>query len=133
MEKEDRGTSDSYFHCRACGNLLIGDFDKGEVFCPSCGFVALDLVEDLGPEWKAIDPDDKSRRVRVGSPRTLAMHDFGLTTEIGPIAHDPYGKSLKPFMKISIEKMRKWQTRIRTSSSGERGLSNVLSKIKTSC
>lgn len=122
----DSGISSS---CPVCGKSLIGDYEKGEVVCPSCGFVAADQAEDQGPEWKALDLEEKERRVRVGSPRTLSLHDFGLTTEIGTQMRDSHGKSLNPYMRIAVGKMKKWQTRIRTSTSEERGLSNVLSKI----
>lgn len=115
--------------CPICGNSLVRDYDKGEVACPRCGFVAADQTEDRGPEWKAIDLEEKEKRVRVGSPRTLALHDFGLTTEIGTSMRDSHGRSLEPYMRMTIGKMKKWQTRIRTSTSEERGLSNVLSKI----
>ncbi|MCS4537594.1 MAG: transcription factor IIB [Thaumarchaeota archaeon] len=123
-----RNSEDSPFRCPNCRRPLIGDYDKGEVLCPKCGLVIVDHVQDMSPEWKALDPEDKLKRVRVGAPRTLALHDFGLTTEIGESAHGN-GRSMSPYMKASLETMRKWQRRIRTSSSQERGLSDVLSRI----
>lgn len=124
------GADDIYAtSCPICGNSLIGDYDKGELVCPRCGFVAAEQTEDRGPEWKAMDLEEKERRVRVGSPRTYSLHDFGLTTEIGGEMRDSHGRSLDPYMRMAIGKMKKWQTRIRTSTSEERGLSNVLSKV----
>jgi transcription initiation factor TFIIB len=123
-----RNSEDSTFRCPNCRRPLIGDYDKGEVLCPKCGLVIIDHVQDMSPEWKALDPEDKLKRVRVGAPRTLALHDFGLTTEIGESPHYP-GGSINPYMKASLENMRKWQRRIRTSSSQERGLSDVLTRI----
>jgi transcription initiation factor TFIIB len=128
MWKEREKDRDS-FRCPHCNRSLIGDADKGELVCSNCGFVAQDHHEDQGPEWKALDLEEKDKRVRVGSPRTLALHDYGLTTEIGDGMKDSHGNPLTPYMRQNIEKMRKWQSRVRTLSSEERGLSTVLSKI----
>lgn len=122
-----KNSESSSFRCPNCRRPLIGDYDKGEVLCPKCGLVIVDHVQDMSPEWKALDPEDKLKRVRVGAPRTLALHDFGLTTEIGDIPHD--SGSLSPYMRASLETMKRWQRRIRTSSSQERGLSDVLARI----
>lgn len=114
--------------CPICGSSLLGDSEKGEVFCSACGFVVEDHKEDRGPEWKAIDLEEKGKRVRVGSPETFSLHDLGLTTQIGDGRRDFHGKSLSPYMRMTVGRMQKWQARIRTSSE-ERSLSNVLSKI----
>lgn len=118
--------------CPVCGNRLIGDTEKGERVCPTCGYVTY-APADEGPEWKAMDLEEKNRRVRVGSPTTLALHDLGLTTEISATMRDSHGKYLDPAMRATVEKMKKWQSRIRTINSEERGLSNVLSKISELC
>jgi len=115
--------------CPICSKSLIGDFDRGELICSSCGFVAEDRNEYQGPEWKAMDLEEKEKRVRVGAPRTLSLHDNGLTTVIGAEMKDSHGTSLSPYMRMSVKKMKKWQIRIRTISSEERSLSTVLSKI----
>ncbi len=118
--------------CPVCGDKLIGDAEKGENVCPNCGYTT-SAPADSGPEWKAMDLEEKNRRVRVGSPTTLALHDFGLSTEISRSMRDSHGKFLDPAMRVSVEKMRKWQSRTRTINSEERGLSNVLSKISELC
>lgn len=129
MSKLDSYGEDHQIFCPACGILLIGDYDKGELVCSSCGFVIEDYNEYKGPEWKAVDLEEKEKRVRVGAPQTFLLHDLGLSTEIGSEAKDSHGKPLSPYMHMSIKSMRKWQSRIRTFSSEERNLSIVLSKI----
>lgn len=119
-------------YCPVCGNRLIGDAEKGEHVCPSCGYVT-SAPADNGPEWKAMDMEEKNKRVRVGSPTTLSLHDMGLTTEISRTMRDSQGRYLDPAMRATVEKMKKWQSRIRTITSEERGLSNVLSKINELC
>ncbi|MBI4258253.1 MAG: transcription initiation factor IIB, partial [Thaumarchaeota archaeon] len=115
--------------CPVCRSHLIGDVDRGELICPRCGYVSMDNAEDHGPEWKALDSEDKLKRVRVGSPLTLTLHDYGLSTEIGNSFRDSHGRALDPYMRSSIGTMRKWQTRIRTTTSSERVVSHALSKI----
>lgn len=120
--------ADTDGRCPTCGRLLIGDHYNGEVVCPACGVVVLSQVEDPGPEWKAIDPEDKAKRVRVGSPRTATLHDFGLSTEIGSGMKDSQGRYLDPQARNRFYNLQKWQRRVRTTSS-ERSLSGVLAKI----
>ncbi len=129
-KQESELNSDSC--CPTCGKWLIGDYYKGEVICPSCGFVISEQVEDTGPEWKALDPEDKAKKVRVGSPRTMALHDFGLSTEIGREMRDSQGHYLNRQTQNQYYKLQKWQRRIRITPA-ERSLSNVLSKITEVC
>lgn len=130
---ERRSDDDIYkTYCPVCGNRLIGDDEKGEHVCPTCGYVT-SAPADQSPEWKAMDLEEKNKKVRVGSPTTLSLHDLGLTTEISATMRDSHGKYLTPSMRIAVEKMKKWQSRIRTINSEERGLSNVLSKIGELC
>jgi transcription initiation factor TFIIB len=127
--RRDDGAGNS---CPVCGNLLIGDLEKGEKVCPTCGYVT-SAPADEGPEWKAMDLEEKNKRVRVGAPTTLSLHDLGLSTEISRTMRDSHGRFLDPTMRATTERMRRWQSRARTSSSEERGLSNVLSKITELC
>ena len=119
-------------YCLDCGTKLIGDAERGEQVCPKCGSVT-NAREDEGPEWKAVDLEEKNKRVRVGSPTTLTLHDLGLSTDISMEMRDSHGKYLDPAMRATVEKMKKWQSRIRTSNSQERGLSIVLAKITEVC
>ncbi|MEM1524890.1 MAG: TFIIB-type zinc ribbon-containing protein [Nitrososphaerales archaeon] len=128
-----KGFDDLDTICPKCQKPLIEDRDKGEYICPSCGSVIKEQIEDQGPAWKAIDLEEKQKRVHAGSPRTLGLHDYGLTTEIGGNMRDYYGNTLDPYMRMSVNKMRKWQTRARVLTAEERGLSVVLSKMNEIC
>ena len=122
----DHGSSSS---CPRCRGSLVDDYDKGELICADCGVVVIDQVADSGPEWKAMDIEEKEKRVRVGAPRTLALHDFGLTTNVGGSKSAGKSENLSPYMRSNLEKMQMWQRRVRTSNSQEKGMSNVLEKI----
>ena len=99
--------NDEETFCNFCKTSLIGDIEKGEVVCPTCGKVGLDHMIDSGPEWKAINSEDKIKRVRTGAPISLALHDFGLTTQIG----ETDSNSSNSYSDKSIQRMKKWQKR----------------------
>ncbi len=115
--------------CPSCREQLIGDFEKGEILCPRCGFVAADQGVDSSPEWKSADYEERARRMRVGMPKTFSLHDYGLSTDISGEGRDSRGHYLDQFNKLNAERMKRWQKRIRTSTSGERTLSIALAKI----
>ncbi len=115
--------------CPSCRGPLIGDFEKGEIICQKCGFVTLDQGVDPTPEWKFMDYEESSKHSRVGSPNTLRFHDYGLSTDISSDNKDSHGRFLDSYNRMEAQRMKKWQRRIRTSSSGERSLSTALGKI----
>ena len=63
---------------------MVTDNSSGEMFCGSCGFVVSERIEELGPEWRAFSKEEHEDRSRAGIPTSLAMHDMGLATIIGP-------------------------------------------------
>lgn len=114
---------DDSLRCKICGGRLIGDSERGEAFCSVCGSVVDDRLVDLGPEWKAIDYEEKEKKVRVGSPITPRFHDYGLGSVIEHSqGYDQINGSL-----------RVWQRRLRASTSAARNLAQVLSKINDLC
>jgi len=115
--------------CPNCRGMLIGDQEKGEVLCPHCGVVAFDQSIDPSSEWKQLDFEDRSKRMRVGLPASIAIPDFGLSTDISGDSRDSRGKYLDPYNRQYAQRMQKWQRRIRTSAQGERSLANALTKI----
>jgi transcription initiation factor TFIIB len=57
------------------------------------------------------------------------MHDKGLTTQIDWKDKDAYGRSLSSEKRSQMNRLRKWQERIRTKDAGERNLQFALSEI----
>lgn len=119
--------------CPECNSGLIEDSSKGECFCPSCGYVVMDQIESFAPEFVASDLEDKMKNARTGSPMSYSMHDLGLRTEIAHSFKDFSGRPLDSSVAEQMHGVRKWHSRIRVSSSKERRLSNVLSKINETC
>jgi transcription initiation factor TFIIB len=87
--------------------MIIFDPERGEYVDTETGEVIEERVVDLGPEWRVYDNEDSAERERIGSPLTLRVHDYGLSTTMG------YGK-IKD--RIKLMKMRKLQRSVRVSN-----------------
>lgn len=116
--------------CPECGGIrLMRDYECAEVVCMDCGFVIAVRIADRGPEWRAFDDEQRSKRTRVGAPLTYTIHDKGLSTVIDWQDKDVYGKDLPPGQRAQVHRLRKWQRRIRVSDGIERNLAFALSEI----
>ncbi len=97
--------------CQVCGKRdLITDNDSGEVYCSACGTVFSERMQDSGPEWRSF-ADDATTKGRTGAKITLSQHDMGLSTVINPSNKDATGKVLSPSMKITLKRLRVWDSR----------------------
>lgn len=120
-------------NCPECRSTLIDDVHSGEKICSGCGLVAMEQMEDFGPESRATSPEEKMRSARATGQTTYSQHDLGIRTEIAVGTKDFSGKSISGDMAFQMYNLRKWQTRIRVASPRERRLANILSKIGTTC
>ena len=127
--------SESFYtnSCPECNRGLIEDASKGECFCPDCGYVVADQIENRGSESISSDFEDRMKNARTGSPMSYSLHDLGLRTEIAYSFKDFSGKPLDSAVAEQMQGVRKWHSRIRVSSPKERRLSNVLAKINETC
>jgi len=97
--------------CSRCGKkALITDTETGEIFCGGCGFVSSEHLENPGAERRSF-PGDRINRERTGIGTSLAIHDKGLSTVIGPSNRDATGKPLSSSMKMTIKRLRTWDSR----------------------
>ncbi len=106
--------------CPECGSkCLVRDYGKAEIFCADCGLVIAENIVDLGPEWRAFDSEQMSKRARVGAPLTYRIHDKGLSTltNWGSSAQGQY-------------KLKKWQQRTHIANTTERSFIFALSEIE---
>jgi transcription initiation factor TFIIB len=116
--------------CPECRSTrIMRDYECAELVCMNCGFVLAAKITDRGPEWRAFDDEQRTKRTRVGAPLTYTIHDKGLSTMIDWHDRDIYGKSLSPGQKAQVYRLRKWQRRIRVSDATERNLAFALSEI----
>ncbi|WP_193787554.1 transcription initiation factor IIB [Natronococcus amylolyticus] len=102
---------------------------EGELIHEPTGLILEDDQIDRGPEWRAFNQSERQSKSRVGAPITQTMHDKGLTTQIDWRSKDAYGRSLSSEKRNQMNRLRKWQERIRTKDAGERNLQFALSEI----
>jgi len=90
-------------------------------------------MEDNGPETIGSSLEDKTKLARATGQTTYSQHDLGITTEISMQTTDYSGKKINSEMMGQMKRIGQWQKRVRISSSRERRLSNVLTKISEIC
>ena len=115
--------------CPECDSSnLTRSSDGSEISCGDCGLILEEETIDRGPEWRAFNAAERDSKSRVGAPTTQTMHDKGLTTTIDWKNKDAYGRSLSSEKRSQMNRLRKWQERIRTKDAGERNLQFALSE-----
>ncbi len=116
--------------CPRCGkSTLVTDANTGENFCGKCGFVITDKVSESGPEWRSFSKEEHEGRSRAGVPTSLAMHDMGLATIIGPADKDATGKPLSASMRSTIERLRTWDSRSQVHEPVDRNFRQAFSEL----
>ncbi len=116
--------------CPRCGKgPMVTDSTTGEMFCGNCGFVLTERVEESGPEWRSFSKEEHEDRSRTGTPTSLAMHDMGLATIIGPADKDASGKPLSASMKSTIERLRTWDSRSQVHEPVDRNFRQAFSEL----
>ncbi len=116
--------------CSECGGgNIIHDGGSGEIICGACGLVITDSVINKGPEWRAFTQTEKESRSRVGVPLSFAVHDKGLTTMIGRVGRDAFGRKIPLKTKLQMLRLRKWQIRSRVHSSVDRNLAQAMAEL----
>ena len=116
--------------CPECGSQnLIHDYDTGEDVCGGCGLVVRETMMDKGPEWRAFTMEEKASRSRVGVPTSYSVHDKGLSTAIGRVDRDAFGRKLPLSTRLQMWRLRKWQIRSRVHSSVDRNLAQAMAEL----
>ena len=111
-------------------HVLITDNDSGELICSNCGMVISEKTTDnVHEESRAFTSEELNNRERTGPPRSLAVHDMGLSTVIGRRNIDASGQLLNASMRSTIERLRTWDSRLQVYDSGNRGLRRALYEL----
>lgn len=115
--------------CPRCAKgPVVTDTANGELCCTNCGYVVEQRREELGKEWRDFADDERNRN-RVGAPFSLAKHDMGLNTNIGLADKDSTGNEIAPSMKMTMSRLRTWDSRSKIKTPAERNLSHAFSEL----
>ena len=112
--------------CSVCkSDRVITDYESGEVICSNCGLVISDNIQDSTDAMY-----DKSRK--TGVTNSLARYDMGLSTIMGKSNQDAGGHILDAAMRSRMERLRRWDLRIKTSTYNNRNLRDAFDRLHTS-
>lgn len=112
--------------CSVCkSDRVITDQESGEVICSNCGLVISDNIQDSTDAMY-----DKSRK--TGVTNSLARYDMGLSTIMGKSNQDADGHILDAAMRSRMERLRRWDLRIKTSTYNNRNLRDAFDQLHTS-
>jgi len=116
--------------CPECkGKRVIRDYEKGELLCSSCGLIIAENIQDMGPEWRAFDAEQKEKKARGGAPMKYMRPNKGLVTEIDQYNRDIRGGKISPKKQAQLYRMRKWHKRVSIATSLERNLVIALAEL----
>src|SRR3990170_5108297 len=116
--------------CPECGSAnLVHDYDTEETVCANCGMVLSESMIYEGPEWRAFTLEERESGSRVGGPTFYSVHDKGLSTVIGKVDRDAFGRKLPLSTRLQMWRLRKWQIRSRAHSSVDRNLAQAMAEL----
>ena len=127
MEILDEPVISVCLECR--GRNIIQDLESGEVVCGGCGLVIAESTISTEPEWRTFGQDERKSRSRVGMPLSFSVHDKGLSTMIGQVGKDAYGRSIPLDTKLQMLRLKKWQIRSSCQSSVDRNLIHAMTEL----
>jgi len=120
--------------CQNCGSRnIIVDGDSGEKICSKCGLVVSDSMLSKGPEWRAFNMTERESRSRVGMPLSFSIHDKGLSTMIGTVERDAFGRKVPTKTKFKMLRLKRWHLRSNYQSSEARNLSIAMTELSRLC
>ena len=91
--------------CGRCGKTsIIHDSTNGEIFCKYCGIIIEQRVIDSSYNTKIFD--ERIDKRRTGTPNSISLHDYGLSTTIGKTNKDSRGNSLSSQVNHTIKRIR---------------------------
>jgi len=120
--------------CRACGSTqLVTIPDSGEIVCEHCGAVISDKAEEK--EWRTFVTSTAGKKGddenRMGMPFSLARSDKGLSTIIGRTNKDAKGSKINSSMMTAMERLRKWDSRIKVYTSTDKNVTQAFAQLDT--
>jgi transcription initiation factor TFIIB len=117
--------------CSACkSKVLITDHESGEIICSECGLVNSNYFQDERDTWCiSLGTNTTDLKTNYSLPTSLARHDRGLSTTIGRPIKDASGHFLDAGMRSRMERLRRWDLRIKANNSHDGNLKDAFSEL----
>lgn len=116
--------------CPECSSTrLLPDYETGEIICRDCGLVIREMMMDPGKDYRAFTREEESERRRYGDPTSYSKYDKGLSTAIGRVDRDAFGRKLPLDTRLQMWRLRKWHIRSRIHSSEARNLVYAMNEL----
>ncbi len=116
--------------CPECGGeAILWEPNSGEVVCGECGLVISETAINTGPEWRAFNKSERDSRSRVGIPISFSYFDMGLTTMIGPVNRDCYGKKIPLESRIRMFRLRRRNRISRVNAWIDRNIAEAMAEL----
>ena len=106
---------------------IITDYESGEVVCSKCGLVISDKIQES--RVAASNATNTSSANKSTGLSTATPPGSGLTTVIGRPNRDASGHILNVAMRYRMERLRKWDLRIKASESRDGNLKDALNEL----
>jgi transcription initiation factor TFIIB len=111
--------------CYVCSSdCIITDHEAGEAVCSKCGTVISDKIQESQVGGCTPFATDT---INVGKS---TGHDSGFSTIIGRPNRDASGRSLDAAMRHKMERLRKWDLRIKARNCRDGNLKYVLNQLQ---
>lgn len=125
---------DEFEKCDDCGGRLVTDIERGQYVCAECGAVMdspmLSTEIDSGFARATCQGGDPPALVNESRrPVTLAVHDFGISSEVGWGFRDAFGKLLRGRARYRAWILRRWQSRTRAKDPNDLSMAKALSVL----
>jgi transcription initiation factor TFIIB len=127
MLKPQKNFNDLCPECKS--KYIIIDTRSGEQLCGNCGLVLTENLINQDPEWRAFSQDETNSRSRVGMPLSFFIHDKGLSTSIGQVRKDAFGRTIPTKTMFQMLRLKKWHFRSSHKSNINRNLSHAMTEL----
>lgn len=116
--------------CPEChSHKLNQDQYRAEIVCQRCGYVLDSDLIDYGPEWRAYDHEQYTKRAHTGAPVNPLLQDKGLSTEIGWKNVDYRGVRIPHHNRAQLNRLRRWNRRTRVSNAIQRNITQAITAV----
>jgi len=110
------------------GGPIITDDSTGEIICGLCGAIIIEKSISTDSE-RTRDLDEFLTKTRTGPGQSLSMYDMGITTIMSN--RDAMGKSLSSSTRNTFERLKRLNTRSKSSNRTLRSSLLLLDSLKT--